>query len=63
MLSFCIFMYHEANSKQQKCITNYRIYKELNLNAGNVNSFLKYGNTDKLSVETVRKVLTFINEY
>ena len=49
--------------KQQKCITNYRIYKELNLNAGNVNSFLKYGNTDKLSVETVRKVLTFINEY
>lgn len=49
--------------KQQKCITNYRIYKELNLNAGNVNSFLKYGNTDKLSVETVRKVLAFINEY
>ncbi len=25
--------------------------------------FLKYGNTDKLSVETVRKVLAFINEY
>ena len=49
--------------KHQKCITNYRIYKELNLNAGNVNSFLKYGNTDKLSVETVRKVLAFINEY
>ena len=49
--------------KQQKCITNYRIYKELNLNAGNVNSFLKYGNTDKLSVETVRKDLAFIKEY
>ena len=25
--------------------------------------FSNNGNTDKLSVETVRKVLTFINEY
>lgn len=49
--------------KQQKSITNYRIYKNLNLNPGNVNAFLKYGDTDKLSIETVRKVLSFINEY
>lgn len=30
--------------KQAKCVTNYRIYKELNLNPGNVNAFLKNKN-------------------
>lgn len=49
--------------KQAKCVTNYRIYKELNLNPGNVNAFLKNEDTSKVSVDTARKILSFVNEY
>lgn len=33
--------------KQAKCVTNYRIYKELNLNLRNVNVFFKNEDTSK----------------
>ena len=33
----------------KKGITNYRIYKALNLNPGNVNAFLKNASTSKMS--------------
>lgn len=49
--------------KQAKCVTNYRIYKELNLNPGNVNAFLKNENTSKVSLDTARKILAFVNDY
>ena len=49
--------------KQAKCVTNYRIYKELNLNPGNVNAFLKNEDTSKVSVDTARKILAFVNNY
>lgn len=49
--------------KQAKRVTNYRIYKELNLNPGNVNAFLKNEDTSKVSVDTARKILSFVNEY
>ena len=49
--------------KQAKCVTNYRIYKELNLNPGNVNAFLKNEDISKVSLDTARKILTFVNEY
>lgn len=52
-----------AEVKQAKCVTNYRIYKELNLNPGNVNAFLKNEDTSKVSVDTARKILSFVNEY
>ncbi len=48
--------------KQAKCVTNYRIYKELNLNPGNVNAFLKNEDTSKVSLDTARKILAFVNE-
>ena len=46
----------------EKGITNYRIYKTLNLNPGNVNAFLKNGNVCKMGLMTVRKILAFVNE-
>lgn len=49
--------------KQAKCVTNYRIYKELNLNPGNVNAFLKNEDTSKVSLDTARKILAFVNDY
>ncbi|MGN0461040.1 MAG: hypothetical protein ACI4HZ_01195 [Ruminococcus sp.] len=49
--------------KQHKGVTNYRIYKALNLNPGNANAFLKYGDTSKVSLDTARRILSFVNEY
>ena len=46
----------------EKGITNYRIYKALNLNPGNVNAFLKKGDTGKVSLNTARKMLVYVNQ-
>ena len=48
--------------QREKGITNYRIYKALNLNPGNVNAFLKDGNTNKVGLNTVRNILAFVNQ-
>ena len=45
----------------EKGITNYRIYKALNLNPGNVNAFLKNGDTGKVGLDTVRRMLAYVN--
>lgn len=59
-----MMMYRKISEvKQTKCVTNYRIYKELNLNPGNVNAFLKNEDTSKVSVDTARKILAFVNNY
>lgn len=59
-----MMMYRKISEvKQAKCVTNYRIYKELNLNPGNVNAFLKNEDTSKVSVDTARKILAFVNNY
>ncbi len=59
-----MMMYRRISEvKQAKCVTNYRIYKELNLNPGNVNAFLKNEDTSKVSLDTARKILAFVNEY
>lgn len=47
--------------QQEKGITNYRIYKALNLNPGNVNAFLKNGDTGKVGLDTVRRMLRYVN--
>lgn len=49
--------------KEVKCVTNYRVYKQLKLNPGNVNAFLKNGDVSKISLDTARKILAFVNEY
>lgn len=49
--------------QQEKEITNYAVYKALNLNPGNANAFLKNGDVSKLSLDTVRRILEFVNQY
>lgn len=46
--------------QKEKSITNYRIYTDLNLNHGNVNSFLKNEDYNKLSLETVRRIWKYL---
>ena len=46
--------------KQEKEVSNYRVYKDLNLNPGNANAFLKHGDTKKLSLPTARKTLAYL---
>ena len=47
--------------QEEKGITNYRIYKALNLNPGNVNAFLKNGDTGKVGLDTARRMLAYVN--
>ncbi len=47
--------------QKEKGITNYRIYKELNLNPGNVNAFLKNRDTGKVGLDTVQRMLAYVN--
>lgn len=49
--------------KNLKNITNYRIYTTLKLNPGNANAFLKNGDISKVSLNTTRQILQFVNEY
>lgn len=49
-------------NKKLKNISNYRIYTDLKLNHGNINAWLKNGECDKVSLETARKVLKYVEE-
>ena len=40
--------------------TNYRIYTDLKLNPGNLNAWLKHGDGDKVSLETARMTLRYV---
>ncbi|MBQ7504714.1 MAG: hypothetical protein IJT79_05285 [Ruminococcus sp.] len=46
----------------EKRISNYSVYKNLNLNPGNANAFLKNGDVSKLSLDIVRRILQYVNE-
>lgn len=41
-------------------VTNYRIYTDLKLNPGNLNAWLKHGDSDKVSLDTARKTLRYV---
>lgn len=43
-----------------KKISNYRIYTDLSMNPGNVNSFLKNGDCRKLSLDAVRRIWKYV---
>ena len=48
---------------QERCgVSNYRIYTDLNLNPGNVNAWLKHGVADKVSLDTARRTLCYVEE-
>ena len=49
--------------QSQYGVSNYRIYTALNLNPGNVNAWLKHGIADKVSLDTARKILYYVDGY
>lgn len=49
--------------QEKNCVTTYRIYTDLKLNPGNLNAWLKHGNGDKVSLETARKTLRYVEDY
>ena len=49
--------------QEKKGVTNYRIYTDLKLNPGNLNAWLKHGNGDKVSLETARKTLRYVENH
>lgn len=51
-----------AERQREKNLTNYRIYTQLRLNPGNINAFLKNGDVSKVSLDTTRQILAFVNE-
>lgn len=46
--------------QEKNGVTNYRIYTDLKLNPGNLNAWLKYGNSKKVSLETARTTLRYV---
>lgn len=46
--------------KEQKKVTNYRIYKDLNINAGNFNDFIKNRKLNRLSLDKSREVYSYL---
>lgn len=46
--------------QEKKGVTNYRIYTDLKLNPGNLNAWLKDGNSEKVSLETARMALRYV---
>ena len=49
--------------QEKNGVTNYRIYTDLKLNPGNLNAWLKHGNGDKVSLETARRTLRYVEAY
>ena len=50
-------------SMKEKGITNYRVYKDLNLNPGNINDYLTNNNLKKVSVDTVKAIANYVYTY
>ena len=46
--------------QKEKNVTNYRIYTDLALNPGNLNAWLKNGNSEKVSLDTARAVMRYL---
>ncbi len=49
--------------QQEKHCSNYRLYKDLGLNPGNINAWLKHGDPGKVSYQTAREVLDYLLRY
>lgn len=46
--------------QEKKGVTNYRIYTDLRLNPGNLNAWLKHGDSDKISLVMARETLHYM---
>ncbi len=55
-------MYHKKiiDIKNEKKISNYRIYSDLNLNHGNTNEYLKNKKFEKLSLLNIKKIMNYV---
>ena len=54
-------MWQKAKKLQsEKQVSNYRVYTDLQLNPGNANAFLKNGDPSKVSLNTAREVLRYL---
>ena len=49
--------------QKEKGISNYQIYKELGLNPGNFNDWLKNGAGEKVSLASARRALEYLNSF
>jgi len=49
--------------QEEHRISNYRLYRDLGLNAGNVNAYLKHGDAGKVSLETARRLFEQVKEH
>ena len=47
----------------KKKVSKYRVYKDLKLNPGNFNDFLKNNNLDKLSFKNCKKAYDYVVNY
>jgi hypothetical protein len=57
-------MRQKVRRLQSQCgVSNYRIYTDLKLNPGNVNAWLKHGVADKVSLDTARRTLRYVEGY
>ncbi len=46
-----------------KRCSNYRLYTDLKLNPGNINAWLKHGDSAKVSYRTAERMITYLTEY
>ncbi len=51
---------HILALQKEKGVSNYRIYKTLGLNPGNINDWLKNGACEKVSMETARRAYKYM---
>ncbi|MBO4682415.1 MAG: hypothetical protein J5618_00975, partial [Bacilli bacterium] len=47
----------------EKGITNYRVYKDLKLNPGNINDYLTNNNVKKVSLDTVKRIYNYVSSF
>ncbi|MCL2530270.1 MAG: hypothetical protein FWE41_08110 [Coriobacteriia bacterium] len=48
--------------QKEKGISNYRIYTDLKLNPGNINSYLKHGDATKVSRDVARRIKVYLEK-
>ena len=48
------------NLQKEKGVSNYRLYKDLNLNPGNINNYLKNGTVSKVSRNTAKRMISYL---
>ena len=46
--------------QRKKGVSTYRLYTDLKINHGNMNTFIKHGNCTGVSLETVRSAVTYL---